>query len=87
MKALILYRPNSEYARLAEEYARDFKRLRGRDIELVDLNTREGAAVASLYDVMQQPSLMVVRDDGQVLQQWQGAQLPLMNEVAGYLNA
>jgi hypothetical protein len=87
MKAFILYRPNSEFARIVEEYVHDFKRLMGRDIELVDLNTRDGAATASLYDVMEHPSLMVVRDDGQVLQEWQGTHLPLMNELSGYLSS
>lgn len=85
MKAVILYRPNSEGSRIVEEYARDFERSRGKQIELISLNTREGAATASMYDMMQNPGLMVLRDDGQMVAVWQGMQLPLMNEVAGYL--
>ena len=81
----MLYRPNSEGSRVVEEYARDFQRLRGRQIDLVNLNTREGSAVASLYDMVRSPSLMVLRDDGQMVMEWQGDHLPLMNEVAGYL--
>lgn len=81
----MLYRPNSDSSRIVEEYARDFKRTRRRDIKLVSLNTREGAAIATLYDMMENPGLMVIRDDGQVVMDWQGTQLPLMNEVAGYL--
>ena len=81
----MLYRPNSEGSRIVEEYARDFERTRGREIKLISLNTREGAAIASLYDMMQNPGLIVLRDDGQVVADWQGNQLPLMNEVAGYL--
>lgn len=87
MKALILYRPNSEFARTVEEYVHDFQRRVGKEIELVDINTRDGAATASLYDVMEHPSLMVLRDDGQVMQEWSGSQLPLMNEVSSYLLA
>lgn len=85
MKTSILYRPNSEFARIVEEYATDFKRSKGFDIDLIDLNSREGAAIASLYGIMQYPSILVTRDDGQVVKDWQGAQLPLMSEVAGYL--
>lgn len=85
MKAVMLYRPNSEGSRIVEEYARDFERSRGKQIELISLNTREGAATASMYDMMQNPGLMVLRDDGQMVAEWQGMQLPLMNEVAGYL--
>jgi hypothetical protein len=85
MKAIMLYRPNSESSRIVEEYARDFERTRGRTIKLISLNTREGAAIASLYDMMDNPGLIVLRDDGQVVMEWQGTKLPLMNEVAGYL--
>lgn len=70
---------------MVEEYVHDFKRTRGRDIELVDLNTREGASTATLYDIMQFPCVMVMRDDGQVIKDWQGDHLPLMSELAGYL--
>ncbi len=81
----MLYRPNSEGSRVIEEYARDFERTRGKTIKLISLNTREGAAIASLYDMMHNPGLMVLRDDGQVIADWQGKQLPLFNEVAGYM--
>ena len=81
----MLYRPDSEGSRIIEEYVRDFEVSRGKQIQLLSLNTREGAALASLYDMMQHPSLVVLADDGQVLVEWQGFQLPLMNEVAGYL--
>jgi len=87
MKAFMLYRSDSEFARTAEEYVAEFKRVTGRDIELMDLNTVEGAEAARLYDVVQHPSLVIIRDDGQLAQFWQGTPLPLMNEVLGYLNS
>ncbi len=85
MKASILYRPDSEFARMVEEYARDFKRNKGFDLELVDLNTRDGASIATLYDIVRYPAIVVVRDDGGVVKDWQGEQLPLMSELAGFL--
>lgn len=85
MKAVMLYRPNTELARQAEVFAHDFKRIKGYDVELIDLNTRPGADMARLYDVMQYPSVLVIRDDGQLIKCWQGDQLPLMSEVASYL--
>lgn len=87
MKAWILYRARSEDARKVEEYVHEFERYKGKKLELIDLNTRDGAAIASLYDEMQQPTVMVVRDDGQLVQDWRGPHLPLMNELAGYLTA
>lgn len=86
MKAVILYRPQSEFARPAEEYIREFESRRGKTIELVSLDTVEGADMAHLYDIVQYPALLVIRDDGQILKAWQGARLPLMDEVAGYLD-
>ena len=85
MKAYLLYRPDSEFARIVEEYARDFQHFKAKNIELVDLNTREGAAMATLYDIVQNPALIVIRDDGGLLKDWQGTQLPLRDELAGYL--
>ena len=86
MKALILYRPNSEHARSVEEFLNMFKRLHPeKKTEMVSLDTREGSSVATLYDVMQNPAIVAVKDDGSVLKIWQGEQLPLMDEVAAYL--
>lgn len=85
MKACILYRPNSEFARIVEEYARDFKRSRGIEIDLIDLNTRDGASTASIYDIVRYPSVMIIKDDGQLIKEWQGEIFPLMSELAVYL--
>ncbi len=50
----------------------------------VDLNTREGASIASLYDAMNYPAIMALREDGQLAQIWQGTPLPLVDEIASY---
>lgn len=85
MKVSILYRPNSEFSRMVEEYVNDFKRSRAKDIELIDLNTREGASLAALYGIVRYPGVLVTRDDGQMIKDWQGEHLPLMSELAVYL--
>ena len=85
MKLVILYHPQSEFSRSVEEYAHDFERTRGKAIELVSLDTAGGSDMAKLYDIVQYPALLALRDDGQLLQKWEGARLPLMDEVAGYL--
>ncbi len=86
VKLLILYRPNSEHESEVESYVRDFQRRYdvGRKIEMVSLNTRDGAATASLYDVVSYPAILVLGDDGSMVGFWQGTPLPLMDEVAGY---
>jgi len=85
MKLLILYRPDSEHSRAVDEFSHEFERNHaGKKVELMSLNTREGAALASLYDITRYPAILATTDDGQLLQNWQGDQLPLMNEVAAY---
>lgn len=86
MKIIALYRPNSEFARSLEQYAQDFQRQRGEAIELVSLDTPEGTDKARVYDIVQYPAILVIRDDGQLLKDWQGSLFPLMDEVAGYLH-
>lgn len=88
MKVLILYRPNSEHARTAEDYIRDFQsRHPSSKMEVVSIDTREGSAMATLYDIMQYPALLVTQDDGAVQKIWVGDPLPLMDEVVSYATA
>lgn len=86
MKICMLYHPESEFSRMIEEYSRDFERTRGKAIELVSLETREGAGMAKLYDIVQYPALLAIREDGSLMKNWEGDQLPLMNELAAYAN-
>ncbi|HKR82174.1 MAG TPA: hypothetical protein VJR27_04175 [Candidatus Saccharimonadales bacterium] len=88
MKLLILYRPNSEHASAVESFIRDFQHQHAIDekkLDIMSLNTRDGAATASLYDVMSYPAFIAIANDGSVLNMWQGEELPLMDEVAGYV--
>ena len=87
MKVLILYRPNSEHGTLVESFVRDMQHQHdlGSKVEMVSMDTRDGAATASLYDIWTFPSVVAVADDGRMLNSWQGEPLPLMDEVAGYV--
>ncbi len=87
MKLHFLYHPESDHRRLVEEYVDNARRLRGIDIELVSLETKEGSNMASLYDIVQYPCLILVEDNGQVAKLWQGSELPLLDEVSGYLTS
>lgn len=57
----------------------------GNKLEMVSVNTRDGAATANLYDIMSYPSILALADNGSVLNAWQGEPLPLMDEVASYI--
>jgi len=84
MKALVLYRPNAEFARMVEEYARDIESQKGLTLELISVDSIEGADMAKLYGIVQYPAILAIREDGQLMREWQGERLPLMDEVAGY---
>jgi len=88
MKLVIIYRPNSEHGRVIEDFARDYQRWHKADsLEMLNVDTRDGSAMASLYDVMQYPAIMILRNDGYIQKVWQGDSLPLMDEVASYATA
>jgi hypothetical protein len=85
MKVLILYRPNSEHGRLIEEFVHEYQQRHQSDrLEVLSIDTREGSATATLYDIMQYPAILVVQTDGYVQKVWQGESLPMMDEVASY---
>ncbi len=85
MKVVILYHANSEHTRVVEDYVRHFQRRSPEStVELLDLETQAGADAANLYGVVQYPAILALRSDGQVLNQWEGEPLPLMDEVAAY---
>lgn len=85
MKVVILYRPNSEHGRQVETFIHDYQERHeeGR-LEILNVDSREGDATASLYDIMQYPAVLALRNDGSVLKTWEGEALPLMDEVAYY---
>jgi len=85
VKVLIFYRPDSEHARLVEEFVHDFTHKNPeRKIELVNVDAQEGIARCELYGVVNYPTLIATTDSGELLQIWPGGNLPLMNEVAYY---
>ena len=85
MKVVVLYRPNSEHGRLVEEFIHDFQsRHASERLEILNIDSRDGSATASLYDVVRYPAILVLKDDGYVQRSWEGDSLPLMDEVAAY---
>lgn len=88
MKVLVLYRPNSEHGRGIEAFIRDFRyqhEVNADKLDVVNIDTRDGVATASLYDVLQYPAILILADDGSLIKSWEGDALPLMDEVAGYV--
>ncbi|HSW36895.1 MAG TPA: hypothetical protein VLG37_00840 [Candidatus Saccharimonadales bacterium] len=86
MKVVVLYRPNSEHGTAVEAFIRDFRaRHDSSKLEILNVDSREGTALASLYDIMQYPAILALRDDGSLSKSWEGETLPLMDELAYYV--
>lgn len=85
MKVVVLYRPNSEWSRQVEDFARDLEREYRARIDLVNIDSRDGSSTASLYDIMQNPAVLVLGNDGQLIKEWQGPNsLPPKGDISYY---
>ncbi len=81
MKIFVLYRPDSEHERTVTDFVRDFTQQTQKELELVSLDTREGAEKAKLYDVTSYPATIATDDMGVLQRVWQG-KMPLINELS-----
>ena len=85
MKVVVLYRPDSEHGRLTEEFIHNFQQLSDpQRLEILNIDSRDGSALASLYDIMQYPAVLVIGFDGSLHKSWVGDTLPLIDEVVAY---
>lgn len=87
MKVVILYHPESDHARVVEDFARDFARRDGHRLELVSLESRDGAATATMYDIVRYPAILALNDRSELQKVWAGPVMPLMDEVSYYTQA
>lgn len=83
MKVVVLYRSHSEHGRAVEEYLHEYYKRTGRKLASIDIDTREGARTAELYDIVEYPAVIALASDGTLQRSWMGP-LPLMNEITGY---
>ena len=75
----ILYRPNSEHTRAVEDFKSELVRQQV-VVRLVNIDSKEGTAIARLYDIAEYPAVIAHHEDGQTLEHWAG-KLPAINDV------
>ena len=73
-------RDNTEYTREATDWVTDFKKETGIDVDWEDPETISGELFASHHDIVQYPTICVMRDDSKMLAKWSG-KLPQFEEV------
>jgi hypothetical protein len=85
MRAVVVYKEESDHAREVINYLTDFKRQTGREIEAVDPETSEGASFCRTYDIVEYPTIIALSDDGAMQNLWRGRPLPTIGEVSYYV--
>lgn len=79
----ILYRPGSEHERSVQEFKRRLEERRV-DVELISADSREGAAKSRVYEIMQFPTVLALREgNGQLIQTWLGI-IPTISDAEFY---
>ena len=81
---VILYHPKSDHARTVEGFAHDFARQVGAGVELISLESRDGAQMATTYGIVRYPAILAMGPTGDLLKSWEGPVMPLMNEISFY---
>jgi hypothetical protein len=85
MKAIIIYKNESDHAREVLDYLRDFERQTGHTLETLDPDTPDGASFCRTYDIVEYPSIVAMSDDGMLQNLWRGRPLPTISEVSYYV--
>lgn len=86
MKAVVVYKDDSEHARAVIDWLRDFRRQSGKTVETLEPETREGIDFCRVHDIVEYPTIVAMDNDGKPLQVWRGLPMPLINEVSYYVN-
>ena len=82
MTITIIYRSDSDMYRPVQEFIElCHRKYPGKEINEIELDTREGAELAQVYDIDICPGIIVKADNGSVVGTWKGQPLPLVDEV------
>lgn len=84
MRVVVLTKERTDYARQVETFLVDFKRVTGRELEVIDPESPDGVGFCRAYDILQFPSMIALGNDGQMLHIWKGLPFPTINEVSYY---
>lgn len=85
MRAVIVYKYESDHARPVLDYLRDVERQTGHELEVIDPDTRDGASFCRVYDIVEYPTVIALDDSGGLQQVWRGLPLPTISEISYYL--
>lgn len=85
MRTFIVFKEQSDHARPVLDYLVDFNRQTGKQLATIDPETREGADLCRVYDVVEYPTIVAVDDNGVMQNMWRGLPLPTISELSYYV--
>jgi hypothetical protein len=85
VRAIVVYKDESDYSREVTDYLRDFTRQTGHELETVDPDTADGTDFCRAYDIVEYPTIVALSDDGRLQNMWRGRPLPTISEVSYYV--
>lgn len=80
----MVYKDESDHARTVTDYLRDFERQTGKQLIVVDPESRDGAGFCTTYDVVEYPTIVAVDDNGVIQNMWRGTSFPTISELSYY---
>ncbi len=84
MRVVVVYKQRTDVTRQVDEFLESFRRQTGRELQVLDPETRDGIGFCQTYDIVEYPTLIALSDDGQVQNVWRGMPLPTISEVSYY---
>ena len=83
MRVVCIYRDNEDYSRSVNEFLENIRRQTGHELETMDPDQNPNFCEA--YDIVEYPTILALGNRGEVRASWRGKDLPLINEVLGYM--
>jgi len=84
MRVFVVYRVESDHARRVLDFLRDLRRQTGHEIDEINPDTREGAEICRVYDIVEYPTIIAANVEGMQQAMWRGLPLPTVSEVGYY---
>jgi hypothetical protein len=85
MKVVVVFKPETDYARDVTDFLRDFERQTGHILETEDPDTLKGEQFCRAYDIVEYPTIIAMSDDAVMQNSWAGIPLPTISEVSFYV--
>lgn len=84
MRVVVISKPETDYARMMEEFLNNFTRQTGRTLEQLNPDEPDGERFVRAYDIVEYPTIIAISSDGQLQNMWSGRSLPTIDEVNYY---